>query len=67
MTQIPFLSLKIETDRIVMLAVLSESLDDSSFLFQYYEDILHASGWTVKEYEEELLNHINTNWFSSLN
>lgn len=65
--KIPFYYLHSEVDRLTILSVLSDTLEDRSFFLSYQEDWLLACGWTIKEYEARLLADIDANWHNFLN
>jgi hypothetical protein len=65
--KIPFAYLGPEVDRLTILSVLSDTLEDRSLFLSHQEEYLKACGWTVKEYEDELINRINANWHSPMN
>ncbi len=62
MSQIPYESVAIEADRLIVKMVLATTWAQMDYYWDVYLVFLDACGWTDKEFDAETLKRIDATW-----
>lgn len=62
MTRLPYDTIALEAERIIMKMVLAPSWETSHYYWKLYLGYIDACGWDNESYDQELLKRVDASW-----